>query len=61
MLNKSYGMKREEFNELLEGLAKEYGLSFVDTLVQKVCEKVFTQPVENEKQKQALPNWDWMN
>lgn len=60
MLEKKYDLTRKEFEAMLEGLAEEYGYSFVDTLVQKVCEKVFTQVVENENKK-ALPNWDWMN
>lgn len=60
MLNKKYGMNRDEFNSLLEGLANKYGISFVDTFVEKVCEKVFTQVVESEKA-ETLPNWDWMN
>lgn len=60
MLNKTYGLSRNQFDELLEGLAEEYGISFVDSLVQKVCEKVFTQPVENKEEK-TLPNWNWMN
>lgn len=60
MLNKKYAMTKNEFDSLLEGLSEEYGISFVDTFVEKVCEKVFTQQVENKKEK-ALPNWDWMN
>lgn len=60
MLNRTYGMQRSEFNSLLEGLANEYGIGFVDTLVQKVCEKVFTPMVESVQEK-PLPNWDWMN
>ena len=60
MLNKKYGMSRDEFNSVLEGLANKYGIAFVDTFVEKVCEKVFTQAVESEKA-ETLPNWDWMN
>ena len=29
MLNKKYGMNRDEFNSLLEGLANKYGISFI--------------------------------
>lgn len=60
MLNKKYKLSENEFYSLLEGLANDYGIEFVDELIQKVCEKVFTQLVENT-QKKPLPTWDWMN
>ena len=55
MLEEKYGTTKEEFNSMLEGLANDYGVAFIDVFVQKVCEKVFTQ-VE-EKKKKALPSW----
>lgn len=61
MLEKKYNLTRNDFNNILEGLAEDYGISFVDTFIQKVCEKVFTQAVEKEQNKKPLPNWDWMN
>lgn len=60
MLEQKYNFTKQQFSEMLEGLAEDYGISFVDTFVQKVCEKVFTQAVEKEEKK-TLPNWDWMN
>ena len=60
MLNQKYGISKTEFEDLLEGLANEYeSITFVDTFIQKVCEIVFTQVVENKQTKKALP--DWMN
>ena len=61
MLEKKYNFTKQQFSEMLEGLAEDYGISFVDTFIQKVCEKVFTQVVEKEQIKKPLPAWDWMN
>lgn len=60
MLERKYGMSKSQFQSILEGLAEDYGISFVDEVVQKVCEKVFTQMVE-KVEKKPLPTWDWMN
>lgn len=58
MLNAKYNITQKEYETMLEGLAEEYGISFVDTFVQKVCEKVFTQTVEKKQQeKKTLPQW----
>lgn len=56
MLNNKYNISKLEFEEMLEGFADEYGIEYVDILLQKVCEKVFTQVVE-KKEKKALPSW----
>lgn len=57
MLNKKYNITREEFEEILEGLSEDYGMEFVDVFVQKVCDTVFTQPVEKKQNKKPLPTW----
>lgn len=56
MLNRKYNISRLEFEEMLEEFAKNYGIEYVDILVQKVCDKVFTQTVEKEEKK-TLPSW----
>lgn len=55
MLNTTYGITQEDFEEMLENFSEEYGIAQVEILLQKVCEKVFTQAVEKEKK--ALPEW----
>ena len=56
MINNKYNISKLEFEEMLEGFADEYGIEYVDILLQKVCEKVFTQVVE-KKEKKTLPSW----
>ena len=55
MLENKYNITRETFEKMLEGFAEEYGFEFVDILLQKVCEKVFTRVAENKKK--PLPSW----
>lgn len=57
MLNDKYKMTRQQYELMLEGLAEEYGISFVDKFIQKVCDKVFTQQVEKKQNKKPLPEW----
>lgn len=56
MLENKYKISEEEFYQILDGFADEYGMENVDVLLQKVCEKVFTQTVEKNK-KNTLPSW----
>ena len=55
MLNTTYEITQEYFEEMLDNFSEEYGIAQVELLLQKVCEKVFTQAVE--KDKKALPEW----
>lgn len=57
MLKNKYNITRFEFNQILEGFAEEFGMEYVDILVQKVCDKVFTQQVEKKQEKKTLPTW----
>ena len=56
MLENKYKINKDEFYEILDGFANKYGMEYVDVLLQKVCEKVFTQTVE-KNQKNTLPSW----
>lgn len=56
MLKEKYSISEEQFQDMLEKLADDYGIEFIDTFVQKVCEKVF-MPKEEKKEKKALPSW----
>ena len=56
MLKEKYDISKEEFELMLEQFANEYGFEFIDTLTQKVCEKVFTR-VGEKKTKKTLPSW----
>lgn len=56
MLNEEYQITKEEFEEILNNFSEEYGFEYVEILLQKVCEKVFTQVVE-KKEKKPLPEW----
>lgn len=60
MLNKKYGIDKEYFDEMLNSYAEDFGMDFIDELIGKVCEKVFTQVgVKNTqaKEKKARPSW----
>lgn len=58
MLNAKYDITKEEFETMLEEFGNEYGIEYVDILLQKVCEKVFTQTGEKKAQsKKALPKF----
>lgn len=58
MLNEKYNITKEEFETMLEEFGNEYGIEYVDILLQKVCEKVFTQAGEKKAQsKKALPKF----
>ena len=54
MLKQKYDIDYETFQKMLEDFAEEYGYDYVDILLQKVCEKVFTRVVEKKK---TLPSW----
>lgn len=56
MLENKYKISINEFNAMLEAFADDYGIEYVDILLQKVCEKVFT-PVVEKKEKKTLPSW----
>ena len=56
MLKEKYDLSIQEWEEILEGLADDYGMDFITTFVTKVCEKVFTK-VGEKKEKKALPSW----
>lgn len=58
MLNAKYDITKEEFEEMLEGFGNEYGIEYVDIMLQKVCEKVFTQKGEKKQpSKKPLPKF----
>ena len=51
MLNAKYNITKEEFGN-------EYGIEYVDIMLQKVCEKVFTRTGEKEQpSKKPLPKF----
>ena len=58
MLNEKYNITQEEFEEILEGFGNEYGIEYVDIMLQKVCEKVFTRMGEKKQpSKKPLPKF----
>ena len=58
MLNEKYNITKEEFDTMLEGFGNEYGIEYVDIMLQKVCEKVFTRMGEKkETSKKPLPKF----
>ena len=58
MLNAKYNITQEEFEEILEGFGNEYGIEYVDIMLQKVCEKVFTRMGEKKQpSKKPLPKF----
>lgn len=56
MLENKYNINKETFEDMLNCFADDYGIEYVYVLLQKVCEKVFTQQV-GEKNKKPLPDW----
>ena len=56
MLRAKYDISITEWEEILEGLAEDYGFDFIDKFTQKVCEKVFMKK-EEKKEKKTLPSW----
>ena len=58
MLNAKYNITKEEFDTMLEEFGNEYGIEYVDIMLQKVCEKVFTRTGEKEQpSKKPLPKF----
>ena len=58
MLNAKYNITKEEFDTMLEEFGNEYGIEYVDIMLQKVCEKVFTQMGEKKQpSKKPLPKF----
>lgn len=58
MLNAKYGITQEEFDTMLEEFGNEYGIEYVDIMLQKVCEKVFTRMGEKKQpSKKPLPKF----
>ena len=58
MLNEKYNITKEEFDTMLEEFGNEYGIEYVDIMLQKVCEKVFTRMGEKKQQsKKPLPKF----
>ena len=58
MLNEKYNITKEEFETMLEEFGNEYGIEYVDIMLQKVCEKVFTRMGEKkETSKKPLPKF----
>ena len=58
MLNAKYNITKEEFDTMLEEFGNEYGIEYVDIMLQKVCEKVFTRMGEKkETNKKPLPKF----
>lgn len=57
MLKEKYSITEKQYQSMLEGLAKDYGISFIDVFVQKVCEKVFMPKEEKKEEKKPLPSW----
>lgn len=58
MLNTKYNITKEEFDTMLEEFGNEYGIEYVDIMLQKVCEKVFTQMGEKKQpSKKPLPKF----
>ena len=58
MLNAKYNITQEEFDTMLEEFGNEYGIEYVDIMLQKVCEKVFTRMGEKkEPSKKPLPKF----
>lgn len=58
MLNAKYNITKEEFDTMLEGFGNEYGIEYVDIMLQKVCEKVFTRMGEKKQtSKKPLPKF----
>ena len=58
MLNEKYNITKEEFDTMLEEFGNEYGIEYVDIMLQKVCEKVFTRMGEKKQpSKKPLPKF----
>ena len=58
MLNAKYDITQEEFDTMLEEFGNEYGIEYVDIMLQKVCEKVFTRMGEKKQpSKKPLPKF----
>ena len=58
MLNAKYNITQEEFDTMLEEFGNEYGIEYVDIMLQKVCEKVFTRMGEKKQpSKKPLPKF----
>ena len=58
MLNAKYNITKEEFDTMLEEFGNEYGIEYIDIMLQKVCEKVFTRMGEKkETNKKPLPKF----
>lgn len=58
MLNAKYNITQEEFETMLEEFGNEYGIEYVDIMLQKVCEKVFTRMGEKKQpSKKPLPKF----
>ena len=58
MLNEKYNITKEEFETMLEEFGNEYGIEYVDIMLQKVCEKVFTRMGEKKQtSKKPLPKF----
>ena len=58
MLNAKYNITKEEFDTMLEEFGNEYGIEYVDIMLQKVCEKVFTRMGEKKQpSKKPLPKF----
>lgn len=56
MLKNKYNLSDEELNAIIDDLYDNYGIEIADTIMQKVCEKVFTT-VEEKTTKKPLPTW----
>ena len=58
MLNAKYNITQEEFETMLEEFGNEYVIEYVDIMLQKVCEKVFTRMGEKKQpSKKPLPKF----
>lgn len=57
MLKVKYDITKEKWEEILNGMSEDYGFENTSLILQKVCEKVFTQTVEQKETKKPLPNW----
>lgn len=55
MLKNKYNLTENELNNIIDDLYDNYGIENADTIMKKVCEKVFT--IGEEKSKKPLPNW----
>ncbi len=55
MLKETYGIDKQTFEKMLVQFSDDYGMQYVDVLLQKACEQVFTPAVE--KPKKPLPEW----